>query len=318
MKRGVSTTATICAGLALAAMLMLPALPLHAQSAGDKPRLVFLKLAPWKPAWGDQEELPQAYLAAEKFEVADRVLTQRVMEEWEYSFFLPRNERGSKVRSLHGVQVVAAGKFLAYTEQGWLVSFEIVDAQPGALEQVRGGGAEKFYSLLDDADPVGAPKLVALAKLFGIPPNPNPRPIREPPPPDPEKPAPVAASSRTADWSSTGTSIVRESGPEPKQRAESYLLVGDDIKTLLVGNIVAFPDGDFIRYEDNGEWSTSREVDGSYDDKGEWTLEGDELCATVEDVDEPVCRGIRKSKEGEYIFVLRSGAEQVFRIIYPE
>jgi hypothetical protein len=308
---------TIWAGLVLAAtlLLLLPALPLHAQDAEDKPRLVFLKLGPWKPVPGDQEELPQAYLAAEKFEVADRVLTQRVMEEWEYSFFLPRNDRGSRVRSLHAVQVVAAGKFMAYTENGWLVSFHVVDAQSGAVEDVQGGGEEKFYSLLDDADPVGAPKLVALAKLFGIPPNPNPRPIREPPPPPPpeaEKP------ERRPEWSSTGTSIVRESGPEPTQRAESYTLAGDDIKALLIGNIVAFPGGYFIRYEDDGEWSTSREADGSYDDKGDWSIQGDELCATVEDVDEPVCRRIRKSKEGKYIFILRSGSEQEFRIIYPE
>ena len=155
MNSGILIGKNVRRGVMALLLLVVFTLSMDAQA---KPRLVFVNLAYWKPLPGVETELPETFVNARKFRLVGRATTQRVMEEWEASSYLPMRRQAEIVRARHKVHVVAVGQFLRYTDKGWLVSFRILDARPGALQELGNIALDtEVYTLLDDAHPVLAP-----------------------------------------------------------------------------------------------------------------------------------------------------------------
>ncbi|MCZ6559012.1 MAG: hypothetical protein O7A69_14750 [SAR324 cluster bacterium] len=284
--------------------------------AQAKPRLVFVNLAYWKPLPGVETELPETFVNARKFRLAGRATTQRVMEEWEASSYLPNRRRAEMVRARHNVQLVAVGQFLRYTDKGWLVSFRILDAGPGDLQEL--GGVEmdmEVYTLLDEAHPVLAPVLFGLGQLFGIPANPAPRAVRAKKVKKKVTAMAVMATNGEAKQTEAAEMSEKSEANKPRKIPSTQFLSASKLAVLLTGQTVGFAGNHFIRYQDDGMWATSRSAKGKFKEQGKWSIIGDGICEVVEGVKEPVCRKVKNTGKNGYVFVLDGGLEQQFQVL---
>ena len=270
--------------LALFALAMVPPQTSMAQNAKGsgarkKPRLAILNLVPRvvpiEKKTGLPKGLPGKFRKMSEFDMADSVLTQKLIEEWARSATASQQKRGRKLGRLYDVQMMVAGKVHAIKQRKWVVSFVQLNAPPDAPGKEKSVASKsEFYSILDERDPVVGPVLADLAGVFGFRKS-------------------LASKGR-------------------QKRLCEDAITEDEVKALVVDKTLVVLEQFYIRFRADGVWEASSDPD-DLNERGKWWMEGKRLCETVPRVDKAPCRCLKKDKSGEYSFVWEGGAVQYFR-----
>lgn len=267
----------------LLAMIVLPgpgaAQGEKAAASVQKPRMAILNLVPRvvpiDPKTGLPKGLPKTYRKMDEFAIADRVLTEKLIEEWSRAATISQQKRGKKLGRLYDVQLMVAGKVHAIKKQKWVVSFVQLNAPPEAPGREKTVASKsEFYSILDENDPVVGPVLAELAGVFGF----------------------------RKSLSTKGR----------RKRLCEDAIAEDVVKSILVDKTLVVLEQFYVRFRADGVWEASTDPD-DLDERGKWWMEGKRLCETVPNVQKPPCRCLMQNKDGGYKFIWEGGSEQNFR-----
>ena len=267
----------------MVAMIVLPNLGAaqggKAPASVQKPRMAILNLVPRvvpiDPKTGLPRGLPKTYRNIDEFEIADRILTEKLIEEWSRAATVSQQKRGKKLGRLYDVQLMVAGKVHAIKKKKWIISFVQLNAPPEAPGREKSVASKsEFYSILDENDPVIGPVLADLAGVFGF-----------------------------------RKSLYTKGR---RKRLCEDAIAEEDVKSLLVDKTLVVLEQFYVRFRADGVWETSTDPD-DLDERGKWWMEGKRLCETVPNVQKPPCRCLKQNEDGGYRFVWEGGSEQNFR-----